>query len=132
MSISDRQRLALSSSPTVDLLGRSIDRCDPNDPVLIPKLDLNEEPSFGPGWSPLFHQGVPVKPLIRCKCGTWSGIGLHHVHADGRVTASYFDATAEQLTAMGEQGKRFSPGCGWHVFIKLADYDQGEFLPEPF
>ena len=60
-----------------------------------------------------------VKPTIRCKCGKYCGIGLHHVHADGRVTASFYHR---------KDGDN-PDGCDWHVFLKLLDYDQGEFLP---
>lgn len=103
--------------------------------IEIPRLDPNDEDRTPgkPGWQPLraYGSGNPVKPLIRCNCGEFSGIGLHHVHADGRVTASFWHATAAELAAMGEGGKRFNPGCGWHVHLKLLDYDQGDFPPEP-
>jgi hypothetical protein len=136
--LSEYRQKALALAPKVDLLGRPIDRCNPADPVLIPRLDEfgeNQDFSKGPGWSPRSKRAtdgslVKIKPLIRCKCGAWSGIGLHPVFADGRVMASFFDATAAQLAAMGEAGKRFSPGCGWHVFIKLDGYDCGPFPAE--
>lgn len=139
MALDDRRLAALAAAPKLDLLGRCIDRCDANDPVLIPRIDEWHDPEnlkLGPGWSGVYRQEgdgqkVYLKPHIRCKCGAWTGIGLHTVHADGRVTASFFDATAEQLAAMGEQGKRFTPGCGWHVFIKLAGYTYGPFPSEP-
>lgn len=116
-----------------------LDRCDPNKPILLPEAkprkdgpdDLDDWYAVGkPAWSRIQNSnGKVLKPLIRCKCGQWSGIGLHHVHADGNVTASYFHATAEQLKGMGEAGKRFTPGCGWHVYIKLQGYDCGDFPP---
>jgi hypothetical protein len=107
------------------------------DTVTIPKItsedDLGSNRAGAPGWAECHRlaggTGIPLKPLIRCNCGEWSGIGLHHVHQDGRVTASFFHATAAELAAMGEGGKRFHPGCGWHVFLILADYDYGEYLP---
>lgn len=110
------------------------DVCDPTKPILIPRLANDggwdhKEP--GPGWYKVVDSdGNPLKPLVKCKCGTVSGIGLHHVHADGRVTASYFDATAAQLAGMGPKWKGRQGGCGWHVFIKLMDYDLGEFPPK--
>lgn len=111
--------------------GRSIDRCDANDPVVIPRLltddwDHNEP---GPGWYAVTSGGKPAKPLVKCKCGTVTGIGLHHVYADGRVMQSYFDSPA---TSFEHGGKTYThpAGCGWHVYIKLGDYDQGEFPPD--
>jgi hypothetical protein len=62
--------------------------------------------------------GKPIKPIIKCKCGVWCDIGRHHVHADGTVTASFYHR--EDL-----------PGCGWHVFLRLKDYNLGEFPPRP-
>lgn len=78
-----------------------------------------------PAWFPVTEWGTGkrLKPLIRCNCGHLSGIGLHHVHADGTVTASYFHATKAQH-AQGDD-----TGCGWHVYLKLKDYDWGEFPP---
>lgn len=129
----DRQRAAIAASPTVDLVGRSIDRCDAKDPVVIPEIHWrDEEKPGGPGWIRIREHGTekPLKPLIRCKCGTVTGIGLHHVHADGRVTASFYDAEPTTWQANGETYTK-EPGCGWHVFIRLNGYDLGEFPPEP-
>ena len=95
--------------------------------VEIPKGNYD---SPGPCWWPIQDsQGNRCRPLIKCQCGKVCGIGLHHVHADGTVTASFFDSTDSSFQ---HNGKTYShtPGCGWHVFLKLADYDQGEFLPE--
>jgi hypothetical protein len=114
-------------------ISNDMHRCNPNNPILLPKVNEEEDGEWNvkgkPAWSPCreWKTEKPLKPLIRCICGEWSGIGLHHVYADGRVMASYFHADANQLAAMGEAGKRFSAGCGWHVFLKLLDYDQGEF-----
>lgn len=128
----ERQRAAWNAAPAVDLVGRGIDRCDGGDPVVIPEIPWRYEDTHnGPGWIRIKDtSGKQLKPLIRCKCGTVTGIGLHHVHADGRVTASFFDAEA---TAWQANGKTYTkePGCGWHVFIKLAGYDLGEFPPDP-
>ena len=94
--------------------------------VEVPKI-LPGEPwaAVGARWSPVgTEDGVALKPIIRCDCGRWSGIGLHHVHADGTVTASFFhDSHAHP--EIGYVGG----GCGWHVFIKLLDYTYGDFPP---
>lgn len=102
--------------------------------VTIPKLNASDDDyhlAGKPGWFPVREHGTgkKLKPHIRCNCGEVSGIGLHHVHADGKVTRSYFHATAQELAAMGDKGKGFAPGCGWHVFLILADYDEGDFPP---
>ena len=77
-----------------------------------------------PGWSQAVDtDGKLVKPTIRCNCGQWSGIRLHHVHADGHVTNSFFHATKEQHP-MGD-----ASGCGWHVFLILDNYHGGDFPP---
>lgn len=95
----------------------------------IPKGDFD---SPGPCWISTTRSdtGAPCKPLIKCQCGKVTGIGLHHVHADGRVTASFFHSEASEFTEGGVTYKH-QPGCGWHVFLKLKDYDQGEFPPRP-
>lgn len=67
--------------------------------------------------------GVNIKPTIRCKCGVYCGIGLHHVHADGRITASFYHQYKE------DQPERHK-GCGWHVYLKMLNYNLGEFVPE--
>jgi hypothetical protein len=93
----------------------------------IPKGDRN---SPGPCWIPREWEGKICRPLIKCQCGRITFIDLHHVHADGIVTASYFDSKASEFV---NNGKTYAhtPGCGWHVFLKLKDYDQGEFPPDP-
>lgn len=98
--------------------------------IEIPKIEGSE---FGndtgtpgrPGWiQPETNDGVPLKPIIRCNCGLWCGIALHHVHADGTVTASFYHKRGTNY-AIGE-----SPdGCEWHVFLKLKNYDGGDFPP---
>lgn len=72
--------------------------------------------------------GKHLKPLIKCNCGEVVGIGLHHVHADGTVTASFYHAEAPEFQ---HNGKTYShpPGCGWHVHLKLKDYALGDFPP---
>jgi hypothetical protein len=97
--------------------------------VHIPKADTYEDGTWWQPGHPAWMQAVDaegrkVKPTIRCNCGQWSGIGLHHVHADGRVTASFFHATKAQHP----QGD--DSGCGWHVFLILDGYDGGEFPPD--
>ena len=93
-------------------------------PKIVPSDDLNKWYEKSPAWSPTKDSsGKMLKPIIRCNCGQWSGIGLHHVHADGIVTASFFHATKAQHP----QGD--DSGCGWHVWLKLKDYDCGDFPP---
>ena len=86
--------------------------------------DLENYPyySIKPAWIAVRDiSGKYVKPIIICICGRIAGIGLHHVHADGIVTASFYHKKGN--------GKHEDPeGCEWHVFIKLKDYDCGEFL----
>ena len=78
-----------------------------------------------PGWfQPTRTDGEKLKPVIRCKCGNYCGIGLHHVHADGTVTASFYHKRGTNYS-IGESPE----GCEWHVFLKLKDYDGGDFPP---
>lgn len=76
-----------------------------------------------PAWLPTSgRDGVPMKPIIRCACGELAGIGLHHVHADGRVTASFYhpaDGWADHTKA----------GCGFHEMLELEGYDGPDFPP---
>lgn len=95
--------------------------------VEIPKGDFD---SPAPCWIGVSSDGKPCKPLIKCNCGKVCGIGLHHVHADGRVTASFYHSEASEFTD-GGRTYQHTPGCGWHVFLTLKDYDRGEFLPAP-
>lgn len=92
----------------------------------IPRGDYDAP---APCWIAHDWEGKHCRPIIKCKCGKICHIQLHHVHADGTVTASFFDSTESSFNA---NGKTYShiPGCGWHVFLRLVDYDQGEFLPE--
>ena len=83
----------------------------------IPKGDYDAP---APCWMPIRD----CKPLIKCQCGKICGIGLHHVHADGTVTASFFHDAAPHPD-IGYAGG----GCGWHVWLKLMDYDCGDFPP---
>lgn len=100
--------------------------------VEIPRLggdDHNDDRKPGkPGWYSVRQYGSDkkLKPHIRCNCGEISGIGLHHVHADGTVTASFFHAKETIV----QQGHTMGGGCGWHVFLKLLDYSDGDFPPE--
>lgn len=95
----------------------------------IPKSDYDSNVS--PAWLPIQNTaGEPLKPIIRCACGRLGGIGLHHVHADGRVTASFYHYWSP-LPENQEQG------CGFHEYIELdayatdEQYAGREFLPEP-
>lgn len=92
--------------------------------IEIPKIKEGDDwYAKSPGWSPVQQDGKQLKPLIRCNCGSWSGIGLHHVHPDGTVTASFYH---KRGTVYPEDPN----GCEWHVMIKLMDYDLGDFPPE--
>ena len=126
----------IAAAHLMDLVGRPINRCDVCDPVVIAHLADRgyDDMSIGPCWQKVYQERdgkkVWLKPHVRCICGSWTGLGLHHVHADGKVTASFFHATAEQLAAMGDAGKGFAPGCGWHVYLKLDGYGSyGEYPP---
>ena len=90
--------------------------------VDIPKGEYGDP---GPCWVPRGQ----FKPAIVCKCGVTCHIGLHRVHADGRVTDSFFHSPATEFTL---KGKTYShqPGCGWHEWLKLMNYNMGEFPPE--
>jgi len=95
--------------------------------VHIPKID--NEHTLSPAWVPLSNTDKEIlKPGIRCKCGEYCGIGCHHVHADGRVTASFFHSSAD-WTWKGKPMKGNPRGCGWHVYLILDDYDRGDFPP---
>lgn len=105
-------------------------------PIEIPKAHYDDNVS--PSWLPTStSDGKHCKPIIRCNCGVAIGLALHHVHVDGSVTASFHHAAAHELQkdATGyffmHKGKKYStvPGCGWHVFLKLRDYDCGDFPP---
>jgi hypothetical protein len=96
-----------------------------NGVIEIPKIgaeDFHLRPN-APGWCQPVSDGQRCKPIIRCNCGRWVGMGLHHVHADGTVTASFYHKRGTNY-AVGESEE----GCEWHVFLKLKDYDGGEFL----
>lgn len=97
----------------------------------IPKIAHDDLRHGGPpGWIQPVRKREdgtyePLKPIIRCNCGMLCGIGLHHVHADGRVTASFYHSKGTNF-AIGESPE----GCGWHVWLKLKDWDGGEFPPD--
>lgn len=100
------------------------------DTVTIPLLPnegsvWKDYPVVGkPGWfRAVGSDGKVRKPLIRCNCGAVSGIGLHHVHSDGKVTASFYHKK-------GNTPPEDPNGCGWHVHLKLADWTGEEFPPD--
>ena len=71
-----------------------------------------------PCWVSLVDRdGKELKPIIRCQCGTLCGIRNHYVHPDGKVTASFYHSAD------------MPGGCGWHVFLMLADWTGSEFPP---
>lgn len=94
----------------------------------IPKGDRDH--SIFPAWYPVQSvEGKQLKPIIRCTCGKYVGIRLHHVHADGTVTASFLHGKSD----FWHNGKFYHGdpnGCEWHVFLKLTGYDQGDFPGE--
>jgi hypothetical protein len=99
-------------------------------PIVIPRLPNDESvykdfPVVGkPGWWKVIgSDGKSRKPIIRCNCGHVSGIGLHHVHADGSVTASFYHKRGSVYPEDPE-------GCEWHVWLKLADWDGGDIPPD--
>ena len=96
-----------------------------NQVVEIPKGDYGQS---GPCWVPREYEGRRIKPAIICNCGKTCNIGLHHVHADGTVTRSFYDSKESVFV---EGGKTYShiPGCGWHVWLKLKDWSGEDFPP---
>jgi hypothetical protein len=96
--------------------------------VRIPKGSYDNE-ALAPAWLPISDRdGHSLKPIIRCKCGELAVVGLHHVHADGRVTASFY----HPIEGWAGDAK---PGCGFHESLELdgyatdADYAGREFPP---
>lgn len=95
--------------------------------ITIPK-GYHDSP--GPCWLSISDaNGKELKPLIKCQCGKVCGIQLHHVHSDGKVTASFYHS-ANASFQHGGKTYQHKPGCGWHVFLTLADWTGTEFLPE--
>lgn len=93
--------------------------------MLIPKLEgdiWTDYPVVGkPGWFAITKSGRVAKPLIRCNCGCVTGIGLHHVHPDGTITASFWHKR-------GTTPPEDPNGCEWHVWLKLENWS-GEDIP---
>lgn len=86
--------------------------------IEIPKCD--KEHTIYPSWCPTTNSnGDECRPNIRCQCGEYTDITNHHIHPDGRVTASYYHHFHE----------RPNPGCGWHVYLKLLEWSGSEFPP---
>jgi hypothetical protein len=56
-------------------------------------------------------QGHNLKPVIRCKCGELCNIRNHHIHADGRVTESFFHVAPMTNNP-----------CGFHEYLELEDW----------
>lgn len=86
----------------------------------IPLSDYDHEDT-APAWLPIRDdQRRALKPIIRCACKSLMGIGKHHVHADGHVTASFYhhweiDTPEFQL---------YGPGCGFHEMLELDGYTE--------
>ena len=91
----------------------------------IPRGACDEE-TVRPAWLPIQTGTAPDsamgKPLIRCACGKLVGLGLHHVHADGRVTASFY----HYWPTLPEG---YEQGCWFHEYLELEGWDGGEFPP---
>lgn len=83
----------------------------------IPKCD--DDHTNMPCWVPTTDGKNKLRPLIRCECGAYLGIGRHHIHRDGTVTDSIYHKDGEPLN-----------GCGWHVHVTLGDWTGEEYLPE--
>lgn len=95
--------------------------------IEIPKGEYDEaNPEGKPAWLDMHQDGKRIKPLIRCNCGQLCGIGLHHVHPDGTVTASFYHSKGTN-TAIGQDPN----GCEWHVHLKLLDWTGEDFPPTP-
>jgi hypothetical protein len=93
--------------------------------VEIPKGSMGDDDPC-PCWIPVVSRdGQHLKPVIRCRCGIYCGIGLHHVHADGTVTASFY----HKKGPAGSPDHSSPDGCEWHVGLKLMGYDWGDFPP---
>ncbi len=70
-----------------------------------------------PAWMKIHEaSGKPAKPVIRCRCGDITNIASHHVHADGRVTASFVHDRPANTP------EHPNSSCGWHVFLFLEGY----------
>ena len=88
-----------------------------SDLIEIPKW--TQQNDVYPSWCDTYDtNGTRVRPHIRCNCGRHTNIDNHHIHADGRITASYYD------NVVAGNGKII--GCGWHVFLKMIGWDGGE------
>lgn len=92
-----------------------------SDVIEIPKWDGSDD--MKPAWSDSYRtdsetgERVRLRPHVRCLCGQHTNIGNHHIHKDGNITASYYHHLPD------------GSGCGWHVFVKMKDWDGGEMIP---
>lgn len=86
--------------------------------IEIPKWDGDNAPAWVETKNP---DGERVRPNIICQCGVGTDIGNHHIHADGRITTSYYHHFADRPKKM--------QGCGWHVYLKMIGWDGGEMVP---
>lgn len=79
--------------------------------------------AVSPAWLPVTAKGKEIKPIIRCACGMLTSIRLHHVHPDGRVTASFLHPL--------DGGPNSTPGCGFHEMLELDNWTGSEFPAQP-
>jgi hypothetical protein len=95
----------------------------------IPQVNHDDAEKVKPGWLAVSDiDGKPLRPIIRCNCGAYIGLANHFVHADGTVTASFFDSN--QPFQWKGQTVHNPHGCNWHVHLKLIGYTGGDFPPE--
>lgn len=89
--------------------------------IKIPRGSFDDQEDPKPCWVSITEFGSEkhCKPVIRCLCGEYTNIALHHVHADGKVTNSFYHTNGNP--------------CGWHVFLFLDGYAEAvgiDFPPE--
>jgi len=86
----------------------------------IPKA--NEENSNFPCWIPISDiNGINIKPIIRCKCGEYYGIGTHEIKSSGMVHPSVHHKNRDGKNSNDNKG------CGFHHYIRLLDWDGSIF-----
>lgn len=77
-------------------------------------------------WIPVTVDGKAARPWLKCACGDVCLLGRHHIRENGIVTASFFHSVDADIEHHGIT-YTFKPGCGLRVWMRLMDYDQGNF-----